>query len=256
MQNESKWRAVAAAVRGASHVKSETPCQDAVQWSASGEWLIAAVADGAGSARESERGAKLATDAAARYLQEKIGSADKIKGAEAEKILKDALVEARAAVLAEAKIANLLPRDFATTLLLVLLSAETAAAVQVGDGAVIVRGDDGELVTLTKPPSAEYLNETTFITADDALETAQVANREGRFSGGAVFTDGLQMLGLKMPDAIPHAPFFAPLFKYLESEVDLAHGEEKLREFLTSPKITQRADDDLTLLLALLKTEA
>ena len=58
------------------------------------------------------------------------------------------------------------------------------------------------------------------------------------------------MLALKMPGAAPHAPFFAPLFRFVEDVSDETEAKAQLEAFLRSPGIQQRTDDDLTLVLA------
>ena len=70
----------------------------------------------------------------------------------------------------------------------------------------------------------------------------------------AMFTDGLQNLVLRAEDDSPHAPFFNPVsspgsvHRHVSDDTD-----RKLAAFLESPRVTNRADDDLTLLLAALK---
>src|SRR5688572_17030964 len=55
------WRVVAASVRGTGHEKTNLPCQDAHGWEdIEGGWLVAAVADGAGSAPLAQEGAEVA----------------------------------------------------------------------------------------------------------------------------------------------------------------------------------------------------
>ena len=65
----------------------------------------------------------------------------------------------------------------------------------------------------------------------------------------AVFSDGLQMLALKMPGGTPHAPFFAPLFRFINNAADEPQIHSELESFLRSPTVRRRADDDLTLFL-------
>jgi hypothetical protein len=69
-------------------------------------------------------------------------------------------------------------------------------------------------------------------------------------TGLALLTDGLQMLALKMPGGEPHEPFFQPLLRGVMTAESRERAEEQLRGFLLSPRIRQRAQDDLTLLLA------
>lgn len=65
-----------------------------------------------------------------------------------------------------------------------------------------------------------------------------------------MFSDGLQMY-----QGVAHAPFFAPLFKFIAVAKDLDVTHQELTEFLQSPRVCDRTDDDLTLLLASLPSE-
>jgi hypothetical protein len=51
---------------------------------------------------------------------------------------------------------------------------------------------------------------------------------------------------------VAHAPFFAPLFKFIAEAKDLDVANQELTGFLRSPRVCDRTDDDLTLLLAAL----
>ena len=103
---------------------------------------------------------------------------------------------------------------------------------------------------MTSPQSGEYLNETTFLISPKAMEQAQTNVWRGSLAFISAFSDGLQMLALKMSDGTPHAPFFSPLFRFIHEMEDMTEAKSQLNSFLRSPRITQRADDDLTLLLA------
>ena len=56
------WTAVAVSRVGGAHVEAEMPCQDASGYFLGSDTLIACVADGAGSARHSDRGSRAAVD--------------------------------------------------------------------------------------------------------------------------------------------------------------------------------------------------
>jgi hypothetical protein len=66
----------------------------------------------------------------------------------------------------------------------------------------------------------------------------------------SVLTDGLQMLALNMVVGEPHKPFFFPLFDFVSNTEDKTLAKEQLVRFLGSERITQRTDDDLTLIIA------
>lgn len=248
----ASWRIIAASVRGSSHEKKNQPCQDAVRWqSLPGDVWIAAVADGAGSAALAEAGSTAACAASLDFLGRKLREA--LVPATEEKwrqLLADSLQAARQALVAEAAARQAPLRDLATTLLLLAVTPEAVAGAQVGDGAALVADSAGNLLALTRPCLNEYLNETTFLTSESALENPQLQFRPGRIKHAALLSDGLQMLALKMPEGAPHYPFFAPLFRFLEAAGDPVAARDQLAAFLLSPRIQQRANDDLTLLLA------
>ena len=69
---ENCWRVIAASVAGASHEKLGLPCQDASKWTALDQaMLVAAVADGVGSAPLAEIGSAIAVESALAYVAEK-----------------------------------------------------------------------------------------------------------------------------------------------------------------------------------------
>lgn len=245
------WSVLAAAVRGKDHEKTGLPCQDAVAWRVVRGVLLAAVADGAGSARLSEVGSETATRAALDYLE----AAPDLAGfgqdeAAVRHRLRAAFLAARDALSAEAQKRQTRPGDLATTLLVCVATAGGVWAAQVGDGAVVFAGADGAWRALTRPTAGEYLNETLFLTSEGALDRLQIETGAGAARELALFSDGLQMLALKMPEAAPHPPFFRPLFEWFNRLGDSAAAREQLEAWLRSPRVTERTADDLTLLLA------
>jgi hypothetical protein len=109
---------------------------------------------------------------------------------------------------------------------------------------------EGNFSSLTTPQRGEYVNETTFLTSANALESAQTAVWYGETANLALFSDGLQRLALKLPAGAPHPPFFSPLFHFLAGMTDESEAQAQLSAFLRSPRLTARTDDDLTLVLA------
>jgi hypothetical protein len=248
----SRWHVAAASVRGTSHEKIGQACQDAHAWHIlPDDGLVVAVADGAGSATLGQIGAVLASWTAATTICARFSSSpwprdDTEWGA----CLTAAVEVAQAAVGAEATARQVMRRHLATTLILAVATAEQVAVMQIGDGAVVVRDGEGNLVSLTAPLSGEYANETTFLIAPDALATAQVRVWHGQPTSLAAFTDGLQRLALTMPAGTPYAPFFAPLFRFVAAETHAREAHEQIEAFLRSGRVTDRTDDDLTLVLA------
>jgi len=246
---ESQWRVVSVSVTGTSHEKRGQGCQDAHRWQILPEKvLVAAVADGAGSASLGDVGAKIAVDVAVKTIaQQKLLPTDHV-GWQYQLI--DALRAAKNAVLIESQGRDVAARELAATLILVVATPELVIAAQVGDGAAVVGDEEENIFPVTAPQTGEYINETTFLISEPGVENAQVKIWLGKPVYLAMFSDGLQMLALKMPIGLPHSPFFAPLFKFMKVVTDEEEANKQLGEFLRSPKVTGRTDDDLTLLLA------
>jgi hypothetical protein len=245
------WRTAGVSVTGVSHQRSGTVCQDAhLCGQLPGGVLVAAVADGAGSASRAEVGSACAVRAAVNEVVERLADGVPVEEEDWHLLLRAVFQTARDAVAAEAAKGKSPLAELSTTLLLAIATPELVAAGQVGDGAVVARLADESFVAVTRPPVQEYVNETTFLTSPDFLGPAQFAVRRAPLTGLALFSDGLQMLALKMPQGSPHGPFFTPLLRFLADVKERNTAEEQLRRFLQSPRITERADDDLTLVLA------
>lgn len=171
--------------------------------------------------------------------------------------LQQTLFEVRAGVEGIASEREIPVRELASTLLLSITTPEWIGAVQVGDGAIVGWDRNGGVFVITRPPDTEYANATTFLCSPDGIETAQWAyvHPEAGVDGIAIFSDGLQRLALKMPEGEPHFPFFSPLINYMRSvvsrnPVSYDAPSHEISAFLRSPRIQDRTDDDLTLVLA------
>ncbi|HLO86619.1 MAG TPA: PP2C family serine/threonine-protein phosphatase [Nostocaceae cyanobacterium] len=247
-----QWRIVAASVCGTSHLKNQQLCQDAHHWQVlPNNVLVVAAADGAGSASLGKVGAMIAVETAIEHLTgQAITSDTLVDDALLRELLTDAMLAATKAVEAEAAVGNNQPHDLATTLILAIASPQVVAVGQIGDGLAVAKDSTGRLIALTQPNSGEYLNETTFLTSPDAIDTAQIKVWREKIVNVGVLTDGLQMLALNMVVGEPHKPFFFPLFEFAANAEDKVVAKEQLVRFLSSDRITQRTDDDLTLVIA------
>jgi hypothetical protein len=244
------WRVAAASVRGVAHERTGAPCQDACRFVETRGVLVAAVADGAGSAALAEVGAQLVVEAAISAIAQRDELSDSFTDEElAAQLLRAAFRDAVGALGREASALGRAPSELASTLIVAVVAPQLVVAAQVGDGACVVQGPNG-LRCLTVPQGGEYANETTFLTSAGMEAALQVSVSPGRCDRLALFSDGLQRLALNMADAAPHGPFFSPLFRFLEAVPDPADATQRVRSFLTSPRLAERTDDDLTLLLA------
>lgn len=243
------WRAVSASIIGVSHELAGAPCQDAcdlLRLNTGGEEiLLAAMADGAGSAALSHIGASEAVH----HLLEVIPRSHLAVGEVSKEQVRAWMLEVLDHLAAVAEREGTSLSQLACTLLLALVSRNGAVFAQIGDGACVVE-KDGEILPATWPQNGEYINVTTFITTEHALDTMQFERIEGEIAAVAGFTDGLQMLVLDFRAQSAHAPFFTPMFASVRNCEDEASLIAHLRSFLASEPVTARTDDDKTLVLA------
>lgn len=213
--------------------------------------LLCGVADGAGVAALADVGAQSALRSALEWASGRLrDSAPPVSASAWEALLRRAAHAAHETLLVEAAARDIEPACLATTLTLAAVTRESAACLQIGDGATVFEGMDGELRPLTSPLSGEYANETVFLTSEDADESAQFGYSAGPIRRFGLLTDGLQRLALRMTDGEPHRPFFLPLFLFAEENPDSGEAHRELERFLRSPRLRERTDDDLTLLIA------
>ena len=207
------------------------------------------VADGAGSVSQGGEGAMLAVNEAMAYMSQKV------QGGELglnDVLATNMVLTIRQRLFAEAEAKELAVRDFACTFLGLISSPDGTLIMQIGDGGVVVDLGHGLQLPLT-PMAGEYANMTHFITDEDAVSRLETFTSTERAHKVAAFTDGIQRLALIMLDNSPHVPFFTPFFNGLaaatQEQLDLL--PELLKQFLSSPAVNERTDDDKTLALAL-----
>ena len=252
---ESDWQVIGAAVQGLSHQKQGLPCQDALKYAClPGGILLVALADGAGSAIHAELGAQAAVQASLDWLLARLENDQPAECCEWTELIWEAFQNARTALEQLGKEHAEPIRSFATTLTCLVATPERLIVGQLGDGAVVSAGEDGSLQAVTTLQRGEYANETNFLTQDQALELVAIQVIEEQVRALAVMSDGLTRLALKRPGNEPHPPFFKPLFAFVESSAssnDAARANDALAEFLSSPRVCERTDDDKALVLAL-----
>jgi hypothetical protein len=256
-QSSSAWQVVGAAVQGVAHLRLNLPCQDAQGYRVLPNGvLLAAVADGAGTARFSDQGARAAVSEMLRALEAALSAQLPPDAAGREALLRDAISSARLAVLTLARQAGESAREYACTLAGVIVHADGLVAGQIGDGAVVVQEEDGSLVPATRLQRGEYANETHFLAQENALDQVEISSFERPVRAVAVMSDGLIRLALKMPAQTPHLPFFEPLFRFAAAEANSDGAVEQLERFLGSARVNERTDDDKALVLAVRGTVA
>lgn len=244
-----KWQAVGASVQGTSHTNGNTPCQDSHAYLVAKDYVIAAVADGLGSAAVSEQGSRLAVETALHSLNRALTARTPSSSKTWTEALEDSFSLARQGIERTAETNGLPLREYGTTLISLAITSDWVAVGHLGDGAVVGLDDDGRLETISPPQRGEYANEVTPLTADDALKLTRFTVKRKSMTAVALITDGLQMLSLNSAHHEPYSPFFTPFFESICQNLDSAETSQQLERFLTSERVCERTDDDKTLVV-------
>ncbi len=254
------WKAVARSTIGTSHLKQQMPCQDYGGYKVLNNVIIGAVADGAGSAKYADIGAKVAVKTVLEYLtgiEEWLQKHKRfwqlnpqpLSEEQARKLFAKTVKKVVTALEKQAASAGYSVDDLACTLLVVVATPNWVAAMQIGDGFIAVRCQQEEPQLLFQPDKGEYINETTFVTSAIALDAMRVCVRSLKPEFICAATDGLERVAIRMSDWTLFAPFFQPLEEYLWETSNPEQEDEYLISFLDSDRLNARTDDDKTLLL-------
>ncbi|MEP6924711.1 MAG: PP2C family serine/threonine-protein phosphatase [Pyrinomonadaceae bacterium] len=252
--HSSQWKIVSASIAGTSHVAKNSECQDSFVWRTTeckDEVLVVIVSDGAGSAKRAKVGADTTCATMMQEIQTVVETDLGIH-----KITRKHVVEwlnllrTQFQILAETE--KLETGDFACTLLAAIIQGEKGIFLQIGDGGMVYTATEApdEFHLVIEPQQGEYANTTNFVTDLTAADILRFEVLEKRIDEIAIFTDGLQRIALDYQTNTAHAPFFRPMLAPLRSEKVSPNLSEKLHDFLDSPKINERTDDDKTLILA------
>ncbi|MFZ5830451.1 MAG: PP2C family serine/threonine-protein phosphatase [Planctomycetota bacterium] len=247
------WKVLGESLAGTSHVAAGLPCQDC--WSAlelrlAAEcYLILSCADGAGSATHAQRGSEVCCTAFIDIVADQLEQGAKLSDFGRNRVLEIGRRVVRA-LEREAEIAKVPLRELSCTLLGAVIGETSALFAQVGDGAIVVRTQEGYRPVFW-PQSGEYASTTYFVTGGDLERMLQCELIEERVEEVALFTDGLERLLLHFATRTAHRPFFEPTFRTLRNAESVDSLRAHFHSFLDSPAVNSRTDDDKTLLLAL-----
>jgi hypothetical protein len=232
------------------------PCQDANHAiELANGTLIAAVADGAGSALHADEGADLAVKTVVPALRGALerGEPAAEDTAAWRQLFCDAFERARQAVTGRAAERGINVRELASTLTCAVVTGRMLAVAQIGDGFCVFRAPDGRFSLAVLPDRGEYANETTFLVSPGAVESPMVVCDPQPVRSLILATDGLLRLAFKLPGYEPYAPFFEPIVNVIEGlpdDADEAAVRGRLEALLDSDRVNARTDDDKTLVIA------
>lgn len=261
------WTSGGASIVGSSHLKTDTPCQDAHMIMLANGTLIIAVSDGLGSAAMAHIGARHACKSAVASIERtfdlqrtrklSLGGVRELiwrftrAPKNPEQMLKEAFSEVRASLVKLAAAEGNSLSAYACTLMVAVVMADSWHALHIGDGAIVGVLADGSVSTLSAPERGEFVNSVTPITSTRYQRAQRYGEGHERLEGIAVFSDGIQNLCINYKTGAAFDGFFQPIlswFRGLPRDFDRTTALAKL---LDSAQIRQKSDDDLTLVLAL-----
>ena len=209
------------------------------------------LSDGAGSAARAEFGSSLTCSTITEAAEVHFAAGGTIE----EISLKTAqlwLSMVRQAITNRAQDDGAAFKDYACTLLMAVIADDSAAMLQIGDGAIVVHdGDDWTWVHW--PQRGEFANTTFFVTDDSAETQMAFDNCRGRIEELAAFSDGIEPLVMQYATQTVFGPFFDRMFPAVRALPDCGLDQklsDGLARYLDSPIICERTDDDKTLVLA------
>jgi Protein phosphatase 2C len=245
------WRFAAGRATGSSHEKIGKPCQDRHACVALGEQdaLVAVVADGAGTAEYAHVGAELAVTTMSDMGQLGVRAGRR----DYRELLRESAAIARQRLVEAAGDRKVTPRDMACTLLAVIATPFGGAALQIGDGVIVLGNAASEWRWAIWPQKGEYANATFFLSDERALAQAEVVDIADDAQDIAMMSDGMEPMALHFASRSAHAPFFRTVFAPLHAST--VQGEspdlsQAVTQLLGSAAVRARTDDDTTLLLA------
>jgi hypothetical protein len=240
------WRIYGASAIGKSHIDGGLPCQDAFGNASGGERLIAVVCDGAGSASNSEIGAKECADVICAFLA--TGAGD--PAAACEQLVIEQAVEAARTQIDRRAIELAIPaRELACTLVGVVLFCQGGCLFHIGDGMAVAELADGTSV-ISLPENGEYANETYFVTNEDWRTHLRITPFTGQIRCLALLSDGAMPFVINREKTGLFGPFIDPVRTYL-STVGESEGSNALQATLADERTWSITSDDKTLLLIL-----
>jgi hypothetical protein len=212
-----RWAACGASVTGSMHQQRGLGCDDAYGYGVAGDFVVAAVADGAGSV--SGTSAWGAHVACASVMEHSLQSSfiDGYRSAsvgDADQMVRWLFGTALERVYRQSDAMGLNVALLSTTLSVALVSDDRAVFGQIGDGVIAVESSGG-IETLLVEQKDGYANTTSFIQSERALETSlRTAARNG-VSAMALSTDGMSYKITNVATGEPYEPFFRGCWQHL-----------------------------------------
>jgi Protein phosphatase 2C len=251
------WRAASACETGTSHISSGSPCQDYVAHriirAKGGQVFVSVVSDGAGSAKHSQIGSWLASSSFIELVELYFENGGRVVDIDRDRVA-SWIVGTAERLIDRARDDGNDPKEYSCTLIAAIIGPSAAVFAQIGDGAVVVsHGEADGWSWVFWPQHGQYANQTTFVLSANALAALEFSLAPRRIDEFAMFSDGIERMVLHGATKTVNDAFFEQML--IPVRASKARGldqklSEKLKEYLGSPAVNARTNDDKSLLMA------
>jgi len=204
---------------------------------------ILVCADGAGSTKLGATGSKFISKKLINGFSAEI---DNLSEASFRSIILKTVNYSRTVLTRYSRISNenILLKDFASTIITVVITSNNVFVAHLGDGAAIFLDDQNKLVKSSLPENGEYINQTYFFTNSDWEEHLRFQTLENDFKTCLVMSDGVTPFALKGTEVFPE--FVSPIINFIKNSKPEASAAA-LTQTLSSPQSLSVSTDDKTL---------
>ena len=245
-------------ITGSSHIKKGIICQDANKvWpeSGSGDLIITAIADGVGSCKYSDIGAKIAVKESVTYCTKGIKAA--LEKKEIIKLMEKAFANAELAIEKQSIEDEQPLSEYETTLDLVIYFNKTIYFGHCGDGGIVGLSVNGDYVKLTTPQQLENIYVIPLRNGSPQKNnTWEFKKAEGEYASVLLATDGVY--DIFFPYLLKDQPveIYVPLIRYFMDNNGLKISKKNIKkisdermEFLNSSACESITDDKTIVVL-------
>ena len=244
-----EWSVCGASVTGSQHISRGLGCDDAFAYGVTGHYVVAAVADGAGSVTgTSAWGSHVACQTVVEAAMDRKFISDFYSASveDGEAIARWLFERALNKIVQHAGAIGLPVPKLSTTLCIALARPGFALFAQIGDGVIAVE-DRGNIATLLIEDKSEYANATWFLQTNEAFAKAFRTEVRSDVTAFALSTDGMSYKITNIVTGEPYEPFFKSAWQNVRSNADAADFAALLRGIQDD-----QTGDDKTMVLAVL----
>jgi serine/threonine protein phosphatase PrpC len=238
------YRYIQIPLTGKNHERKDLDSDDRVTVLDLDKAVAIAVADGAGSACSGRLGAEIAVHAVRLSLRE----IDLPKSSHTPRFIRRLFRRARDRIVRMADLSEHPLHDYATTLIVAVLTPRMITTGRIGDGCVVVATPEGEIELLSHSSRTGPANVTEFLTDEGWHERLAINRLKKRNLSVAAFTDGIEYQVTCGSPRKPHLQFFEPVFRSMHSR-GVRRTANMVQRVLQN-QIAERSGDDMTIVVA------